>query len=232
MRRLFLSVLFVSAAAGPAAGFEPESLSILAVENNTGYDIDGVYLSPEESDYYGADLLPDGRYLPDGGEESFFLLPGENGSRGFDLSATDTEGFQYRIEGLEIPPSGPVRAVLSLEHHVYGIPRFETAEFMLENHTVPVFLLFLRPPDTDSWGASVIGSREMFLSGQSVRISIPYMGAAVPYSVFAVDEDFDEYLLEVMTGYSDDSRAADTGQSADSEPVRVFLELDDLAERQ
>lgn len=253
MRRWFLFFALFIAAAGRIAGFEQEKLSILAVENDTGYDIAALYLYPAGGDYSGPDLLTGGRFIPDGKEESFFLYfdnknaaDGEMGDEThtrFDLLAVDTEGYQYRITGLAASPGNPVAAAFTVRNHLPLSPRLDTVDIPVKNSTVPIFLVFLRPPESGWWGASVLGSEEMLISGQTLTLTVPSLGASVPYEMLAVDEDFDEYFLEVTVEpasasmrpnfrETSDPSEADDGQAPETGAEPVLIRLDDLWERQ
>ena len=95
-------------------------------------------------------------------------------------------------------------------------------EIAVENSTVPIIFLFVRPPESGWWGASALGPEVMLISGQTLTLAVPSFGAAVPYEILAVDEDFDEYSLEVTVEPS----------SADEGTRKVVIRLDDLNERQ
>ncbi len=223
MNRLCLYAVLFLAAVSRAVGFEPDSLSLLAVENETGYDIIALYLFPAEGDYSGPDLLTDGRFIPQGEEESFFLYFEEAASFGrFDLLAVDTEGYQYRLHELEASIGKPVTVKFTVRHHVPLPPPVDTVDIAVENSTVPIFFLFMRPPESEWWGASVLGVQDMLISGQTLILSVPTLGAAVPYEILAVDEDFDEYGIEVTV----------EPVSADRERPEVLIRLEDLKERQ
>lgn len=222
MNRLCLVGLLFLATVSRAVGFEPDSLSLLAVENETGYDIIALYLSPE-GDYSGPDLLTGGRFIPQGEEESFFLYFEEAASSGrFDLLAVDTEGYQYRLHELEASIGKPVTVKFTVRHHVPLPPPVDTVDVAVENSTVPIFFLFTRPPEVGWWGASILGPQDMLISGQTLILSVPTLGAAVPYEILAVDEDFDEYGIEVTV----------EPVSADRERPEVLIRLEDLKERQ
>ncbi|MFP4562355.1 MAG: hypothetical protein ACLFRY_03510, partial [Spirochaetia bacterium] len=182
-----------------------------------------LYLYPAKGDYSGPDLLPGGRFIPQGEEESFFLYFEEEASScRFDLLAVDTEGYQYRLHELEASIEKPVTVKFTVRHHVPLPPPVDTVDIVVKNSIVPIFFLFMRPPESGWWGASILGPQDMLVSGQTLTLSVPSLGAAVPYEILAVDEDFDEYLLEV---------AVDPVY-ADRKGPEVLIRLDDLKERQ
>ena len=251
MHRLSLVLPLFLASLGAVSGFEPEDLSILAVENETGYDIIALYLYPAGGDYSGPDLLTGGRFIARGDEESFFLYFEEGSAeKSFDLLAVDTEGYQYRLAGLRSSADSPLSAALTVRHHIPFPPPLETVDIEVRNSTVPIFFLFMRPPESGWWGASVLGPEEMLMSSRTLTLSVPSLGAAVPYELLAVDEDFDEYSIDVtvepagaakqpdfegMTApavTTGDQPAKDASRLPEKGVPEISIQLDDLKERQ
>jgi hypothetical protein len=148
--------------------------------------------------------------------------------------AVDTEGYQYRVTGLDAAVGKPVKVTVSVRHHLPLPPRLDTVSIEVKNSTVPIFFLFMRPPESMWWGASVLGPREMLLSARTLSLSVPSLGAAVPYEILAVDEDFDEYRIEVTVEPVPPSmRGEDPGRATrEDRGSEITIQLDDLKERQ
>jgi len=85
--------------------FTPKSLNATApdftlatvhLENNTGFEVQYLFVSPSDSDAWGVDLLDEESTIADGDEHSFVLAVGKDKVK-YNLMAVDENGDEYRF---------------------------------------------------------------------------------------------------------------------------------------
>jgi hypothetical protein len=79
-----------------------QNLPTVRIVNNTGYDIFYVFISPEENEFWGNDLLGDDDILENGQTMTFTLPQPLNRVNVYDIRLVDEDGDSYFKMGLTL----------------------------------------------------------------------------------------------------------------------------------
>ncbi len=186
----FSSLLF---AADPV---EPQSVTLY---NRTGYTLSHVFVSTGQAGYWGPDILGKGVKL-ENGEMKGILLHVPPSDTDFHFMAMDAEGYAYMIYDRKIPIEKPGEIVFRFAHFLESAPEQEFISLQVVNRTVPLYRLFIAPEDSTSRGADLLYGEIILETGDSVELFLPAQRKAVPYRIYAVDEDLDDYLVGIDLG--------------------------------
>ncbi len=72
------------------------TLATVHIENNTGHELQYLFVSPDDSDAWGVDLLDEETTVPDGEEHSFVLAVGSQKVK-YNLMAVDENDDEYKF---------------------------------------------------------------------------------------------------------------------------------------
>jgi hypothetical protein len=72
------------------------TLATVHLENNTGFEVQYLFVSPSDSDAWGVDLLDEESTIADGDEHSFVLAVGKDKVK-YNLMAVDENGDEYQF---------------------------------------------------------------------------------------------------------------------------------------
>jgi len=89
------------------------TLETVNVTNNTGYEIEYLFVSPDDSDAWGADLLDSETTLADG-DEHHIVIPVGTAKRTYNLLAYDENGDEYMFD-VKIDPKKSDTVDVSIE---------------------------------------------------------------------------------------------------------------------
>ncbi len=199
-----ITVLLLLCCVFPVFSFNPEELNTITFYNNTGYDIYYIFLSPGDSEYWGPEILGADRVLG-AGESLGFYIHYPDYSNTFDIMAIDDDGYTFILWDYEISDDAPAELTFDFEDLIEDPPDLEFITLNITNETVPVYLLFVSPEDSNMWGVDLLDEYTILESERSFSALVPVGGSTTTYNVLAVDEDMDEYIFDIHlnTRYAD-----------------------------
>jgi hypothetical protein len=173
--------------------FDPSWLNSVVFYNGTGNDIEYIFLSPGDSDYWGPEILNSERVLESRNDLGFFIFyPDE--CNDFDILAIDSNGealsiYDYTIcDGVEETISFSNRDMAEEE------PYFEFITLDIYNEIeTEIYYFFFSPSDSNMYGVDLLDEVTTILPGDFLSILIPIGDEDVDYDVMAVDEYNDTY---------------------------------------
>jgi hypothetical protein len=196
---LLLPMLIALGLAMPAKAFglDPASLTPVELRNGTNQEIHTLFLSPEDSDYWGPDLLGETGPVRRGEVRTIRvdLLPP---CSKFDILALSGDNAAYIRwdhtvcvgirEVVDISPIDKVRTA----------PRFDFLTLSIRNQTrYPMMHLFLSPADSRMWGLDLLQERERLRQNGQMHLLIPTAATEVGFDLLTVDEDGAHYRFAV-----------------------------------
>ena len=200
MRRVvsFITVaLFALVVATAAFGINPDNLNRVTFVNNTGYDIWYLFLSPGDSEYWGADILGTSRTLDDGDKLGFYIHYPDYANE-FDLMAIDEDGDAYFIYGFEISDDRAATIEITLADYDGGYEMPDLAEVELTNDSgYDMWYVFFSPGDSAMWGVDMLDDETILFDGESLSIYVPVSRQPTPFDFQGIDEDEDIYMFSV-----------------------------------
>ena len=195
-RSVVLAVVLAVIATVQLQAFEPAGLNQVTFVNRTGYEMQYIFFSPEDSDYWGADILGAERVLADREEVRFFVSYPEQ-CASFDFLGIDEDLDTYSAMGFELCDDAPRTFIIDMElfEGDMGEPEFSTLQLenTLDND---IYFLFVSPSDSGMWGVDVLDSQSIFAPGESVEVSV-LLGGDGRFDIMAVDAAMESYSFSV-----------------------------------
>ena len=159
--------------------------------NDTGVEIQQIYISAASVDNWEEDLLGADGILPDGNEMEIKFSPDEEADL-WDVRVVDSEGTAIVWERLKLTEITKLtlqiedgEAVASIE----GLPEAEASEqdFTLVNDTgVEIQQIYISAASVDNWEEDLLGSDEVLPAGNELAVH------------FAPEEDADLWDVRVV----------------------------------
>lgn len=196
-RVITLALLLGLAVLAPLAAVDPDDLYLITFENDTGYEINYLFLSPGDSEWWGADILGSERTLEDGESLGFYIhLP--DGCETFDIMAVDEDDDPYVIYDFEACDDGDAVVVFTEDNLSDEDTDFEFVTINLENELdYDIYYVFLSPGDSDKWGVDHLDEETILEPGDELALLLPVSSKTRRYDVHAVDEDNDTYTFYI-----------------------------------
>lgn len=196
---LGLGLLLLASSGLGLFAFEPGSLNQVTFVNRTGYEMQYIFFSPSDSDFWGADILGAERVLGDREELRFFVsYPEECAS--FDFLAIDEDLDSYSSMGFELCDGTPRTFVIDFEYFEgdVGVPEFSSVQ-LWNTLDEDIYFLFVSPADSEMWGVDILDSQSIFAPGESVDVLV-LLGGAGRFDIMAVDASMESYRFQVELG--------------------------------
>ena len=189
MRSRLLVALVAVASALQAHAVDPTTLTVLTIVNGTGRDMAYLFLSPSDSDSWGADALGSGRNIPVGGDRRFYLdIP--EGVTEWDLLAVDVDRDAYIMWRAAIEPEYPVTIVIGADEFESGYDLPPLARVEIQNGSPrDIWFAFLRPDGAPALGADVLYEGTILRPGERYSVFVPVGSEPVRYELRAVHDD-------------------------------------------
>ncbi len=173
--------------------FDPSWLNNIVFFNGTSNDIEYIFLSPGDSEYWGPEILNSERVLESRSDLGFYIFyPDE--CNDFDILAIDSNGdsltiFDYTIcDGVEETIAFSKRDMSEEE------PYFEYVTLDIYNDIeTEIYYIFVSPADSNMYGVDLLDEVTTILPGDYLSLLIPIGEGDVDYDVMAVDEYNDTY---------------------------------------
>jgi TolB-like protein len=193
--------MVVESEAAPATVFDEDQLNFVTLSNLTTDIIEFVFLSPGDSEYWGAEILGTERVLGPGESVGFFIhYPNECDL--FDIMAVNGDDETIFIYDYEICDGREELVQFINEDLTDQLPEMDLVTIDIRNDIVPIHYLFISPGDSDMWGIDFLGEEATFDSGGTVSFLFPTFSEPITYDLMAVDEDGDVYRFsfDIDTG--------------------------------
>lgn len=197
MKRLLITAVVVLIPVALFA-FDKEELNRVEFANSTGFDIVYLFFSPDDSDYWGPDILGSTRILQDGESLGFFIHYPHSCDE-FDFLAIDEDGDAYILWGQTICDGRPLSVDITLENLDFDIATsMSFVEMSLESRIdYDIYFAFVSPSDSAMYGIDMLDEDTILYRDQSLNLVVPAGSAPTRYDVMAVDEDYDTYSFAV-----------------------------------
>jgi hypothetical protein len=198
MRKFYLFfAIFLAAVAVTAFAFDPSELEKITFHNQTGRNIQNIFLSPSDSGDWGPELIGAEYHLGDGKALGYYVhYPGS--SFKFDIMAIDDQGSSFELYEYQLTAGKDTDISFTRKNLINSAPKLSYAKLTVTNETdYDMYYLFISPSDSDAWGVDLLDEDEILSSGESYAIVIPIAQAKVKYNVMGVDEDNDEYTFDI-----------------------------------
>lgn len=198
MRMALLTVFALATVFSPPTfAFNPDELNRITFDNATGTTIEMIFLSPNDSKFWGPDLIGADYVLKNGAHIAFYLhYPG--GSFRFDILAVDDKGNKLETRDLDIADGTEPRVALASASPKKNAPDLAPATVRIDNMTGhEIQYLFVSPGDSRAWGADLLDDETTLADGDSYSFVLPTGRDKVNYNVMAVDENNNEYQFGV-----------------------------------
>ncbi len=173
--------------------FDPGWLNNIVFFNGTANDIEYIFMSPGDSDFWGPEILNSERVLESRDNLGFYIFyPDE--CNDFDILAIDSNGdalyiYDYTIcDGIEETIAFSKRDMAEEEPYF----DFITLDIYNEIET-EIFYIFVSPADSNMYGVDLLDETTTILPGKYLSLLIPMGEDEVDYDVMAVDEYNDTY---------------------------------------
>jgi hypothetical protein len=180
-----------------AQAVDPAELNLITFENRTGDDIQYIFLSPADSQYWGTDLLGSTRVLANDDELGFYIHYPER-CNAFDIYAVGASNAAYLQYGHKICDGNPAEVRLTRRNLDDEAPDFAFATVTIENATdAAIWYLFFSPGDSEMWGVDQLDQSTILEPGDSLSMLLPVGEELVRYDIRAVDENEATYTVYV-----------------------------------
>lgn len=167
------------------------------VTNSTGYDIYYLYVSHEDSDSWGEDVLGS-EILPSG--DSFWVDLDGYSSSIFDVKAEDEDGDTYTVYSIDAATQDLTLTLANLDDATYS--DFSGYINVTNSTGYDIYYLYVSHEDSSGWGDDVLGS-EILRSGDSFWVDLDGYPSSI-FDVKAEDEDGDTYTIFAIDVSFDD----------------------------
>ena len=194
LRRLPIAVCLLFAGIQLGA-INPDNLNSISFRNRTGADIEYLYLSPGDSEYWGTDILGAENILLDGEIIEFFIHYPDRCNE-FDIMAVDEFQDAYIIFDYEICDGTEENVRFTSNDEVETASDLDLMQIDLSNDTgFEILYLFVSPADSEMWGVDQMDAETTLADGGTISLLLP--AVELRYDIHAVDEDGDSYTFFV-----------------------------------
>ncbi len=196
-----LSVFAVSS----AVAFNTDELNRITFANNTGFEIQYLFFSPGDSEYWGADVLGSSRTFADGDQLAFYIHYPDPKDK-FDFLAIDTDGDSYVIRNVTVSDKSESQIAFTLDDLADSNYNFNFAQVKLDNQTgEDIYYCFLSPADSKMYGVDMLDDQTVLSSGGTLSLLVPVGSNKSNYDVIGVGKSGGEYSFSIGIDNSKDT---------------------------
>ena len=201
-RNIFpFSVLFYSFVALNSFGLDSAELGRITLANQTPFKLLHVFVSPEDSGEWGADILSSAegkfRQLLHADDELNFYIHFQPASPLFDLFAIDEDHDSYLLRGLRAKDN--LFVAIGPEHYQSDLHAPELIELILTNASAQdLWFIFLNPANFDAWGVDLLTDEGLLEVGDSMSILLAIREGN--YDFLGLTETGDIYYKSLVLG--------------------------------
>ncbi len=194
-----LGVLLVSGVSCKSQGSDYESeFNSLKITNSTGSTITFVFVSPGDSEFWGADILGAEDTFSDG-ESLDFVIHYPDDCNNFDIMAITEDNKSYVITDFEICDG--TAAAVSIDESSYAEDDFgfESMVTVSLQNTLKseIKYLFISPSDSKMFGIGMLGKGAVVAPDGVVSYLIPARDDVVEYDIIGIVESGDTYSFKI-----------------------------------
>ena len=185
--------------------FDPAWLNSMVFFNGTSNDIEYIFMSPGDSDFWGPEILNSERVLESRDNLGFYIYyPDE--CNDFDILAIDSNGDALYIYEYEICDGVEETIAFSKRDMAEEAPDFDFMELEIYNQIeTEIYYMFVSPADSNMYGVDLLDEVTTILPGDTLSLLVPIGDDIVDYDFMAVDEYNDtysfSYSLDPAYGY-------------------------------
>jgi len=175
----------------------PDELNQLTIENQTRSDIRYVFVSTDDSEGFGGNLVQAAGPLRNGQEIGLFVhYPDRCGL--FNVLAVAEDAESFSVFHFEVCDEKPARLAL-LRNYFAGTKVVDpTTSVVIENGTsYPIKHLFLAASDSVAWGIDYLSGRGEISPGMAEHLQLMTPNDEVTYAVRAVDAEGRTYSFAI-----------------------------------
>jgi hypothetical protein len=196
-KTLLASLAIIGLAAAPVFAFNSDNLNTITFENSTGSTLTMIVLSPEDSDYWGPEILGDGTPLKDDATASYSLGYADT-SFDFDVKAVDDKGNEYDLNRITVDDGRQATIRITKKNLSNATYNYTLSTVRVTNSTGrEIDYLFIPPSDSDSWGVDLLKDQTTLAGGDTKDILILVRREPAEYTLKAIDESNDEYDVTI-----------------------------------
>ncbi len=184
--------------------FDPGWLNNVVFFNGTSTDIEYIFLSPGDSDYWGPEILNSERILESRADLGFYIYYPDD-CDDFDILAINSNGEALSIYDYTICDGTEETIAFSKKDMSEESPDFNFITLEIDNQIqTEIYYMFISPADSNMYGVDLLDEATTIIPGDYLSLLIPIGDDAVDYDVMAVDENNDTYsftlTLDPSTG--------------------------------
>jgi len=173
--------------------FDPSWLNNVVFFNGTSNDIEYIFLSPGDSEYWGPEILNSERVLESRSDLGFYIFYPDD-CNDFDILAIDSNGDSLSIYDYTICDGVEETIAFSKRDMSEEEPYFEFVTLDIFNDTeTEIYYIFVSPADSNMYGVDLLDEVTTILPGDYLSLLIPIGEDEVDYDIMAVDEYNDTY---------------------------------------
>lgn len=173
--------------------FDPSWLNNIVFFNGTNNDIEYIFLSPGDTEYWGPEILNSERVLESRQNLGFYIFyPDE--CNDFDILAIDSNGDSLSIYGYTICDGVEETIAFTNKDMSEEEPYFEFVTLDIYNDIeTEIYYIFVSPADSNMYGVDLLDEVTTILPGDYLSLLIPLENEDVDYDIMAIDEYDDSY---------------------------------------
>ncbi|WP_053227986.1 hypothetical protein [Spirochaeta cellobiosiphila] len=191
-----VAILFIMAIISGSSlyAIDVDDLNYILFDNTTDNDIEYIFISPADSDYWGPEVLGSEWVLSAGGQLGYFILyPHE--SDDFDIMVIDSEQNVHIAWDFTISDDEEASLVLTSVNMNDDPVNLSTLEVNIINDVNDIYYLFISPSDSEMWGVDFLDENTILETENKVSFVFPLQDATVGYDLLAIDEEGNAYQL-------------------------------------
>lgn len=202
MKKLFITILILSIAVCSIVAFDSEWLTEIEIQNDTGEEIFYLFITPSESENWGADILGYTESFYDGDSLKFNTYYPEE-SQSFDIRAITVSGETYEYYGF-IVSDGSKKNRFRIDSSSWNstddidfyYDSFQTLS--IDNETdYELSSLFIAPGDSIAYGIDFLSLNGSLYPGERFSVYLLMKRSILEYQIMAVDIDDDTYSFDL-----------------------------------
>ena len=184
--------------------FDPGWLNNVVFFNGTSTDIEYIFLSPGDSDYWGPEILNSERILESRSDLGFYIYYPDD-CNDFDILAINCNGEALSIYNYTICDGTEETITFSKKDMSEESPDFNFITLEIDNEIqTEIYYMFISPADSNMYGVDLLDEDTTVLPENYLSLLVPLGDDAVDYDVMAVDENNNTYsftlTLDPSTG--------------------------------
>ncbi|MCK5201443.1 MAG: hypothetical protein KAR21_23980, partial [Spirochaetales bacterium] len=185
--------------------FNPDWLNRVVFLNETVNNIEYIFISPGDSDFWGPEILGSERVLESRDNLGFYIFYPDD-CNDFNILAIDSIGEALFIYDYTICDGTEENIVFSKKDMAEEEPHFDFMTLDIYNEIkTEIYYIFVSPADSNMYGVDLLDEVTTILPGDYLSLLVPIGDDEVDYDVMAVDEYNDTYsfvlTLDPSYGY-------------------------------